>query len=233
MLELVAVETFYDLKQILFGLDLHLDAGEAVTLMGRNGMGKTTTIRSIMGFTPAKRGRILFDGREITCLPPHRIAQAGIGLAPEGRQIFHNLTVHENLVATAANRAGATKPWTIERIFALFPRLAERRGNMGGQLSGGEQQMLAIGRALMTNPKLLILDEATEGIAPIIREEIWNCLTALRDGGLSLLIVDKNVDALTALANRHYIIQKGHMIWTGGSDTLRKDPSICQRYLGV
>ncbi len=233
MLELSAVETFYDLKQALFGMEMSLGPGEAVTLMGRNGMGKTTTVHSIMGFTPARAGRIVFDGREITHLPPHRIARAGIGLVPEGRQIFPNLSVVENLVATAANRRRAASPWSVARICALFPRLAERRGNMGVQLSGGEQQMLAIGRALMTNPKLLILDEATEGIAPVIREEIWKCLAMLRDEGLSLLVIDKNIDALTALADRHYIMEKGKVVWHGPSAALLADRSICQRFLGI
>jgi branched-chain amino acid transport system ATP-binding protein len=233
MLELSAVATFYDLKQALFGVEMSLAIGEAVTLMGRNGMGKTTTVHSIMGFTPARAGRIVFDGREITRLRPHQIARAGIGLVPEGRQIFPNLSVMENLIATAANRRMVASPWSVPRIFALFPRLAERQGHMGSQLSGGEQQMLAIGRALMTNPKLLILDEATEGIAPVIREEIWKCLTALRDEGLSLLIIDKNIDALTALADRHYIMEKGKVVWHGPSAALLADPSICQRFLGI
>jgi branched-chain amino acid transport system ATP-binding protein len=233
MLELSAVCTFYDLKQALFGMELSLAAGEAVTLMGRNGMGKTTTVHSIMGFTPARSGRILFEGHDITRQPPHQIARAGIGLVPEGRQIFPNLTVLENLIATAANRRMVANPWTVGRIFSLFPRLAERRTNMGWQLSGGEQQMLAIGRALMTNPKLLILDEATEGIAPVIRDEIWACLKALRDDGLSLLLIDKNIDALTELADRHYIVQKGKVVWHGPSAALRADPAICLQYLGV
>ncbi|HZT51177.1 MAG TPA: ABC transporter ATP-binding protein [Stellaceae bacterium] len=233
MLELAGLCTFYDLKQALFGMELAIAAGEVVTLMGRNGAGKTTTVHSIMGFTPARRGRILFEGRDITHRLPHQIARAGIGLVPEGRQIFPNLTVLENLVATAANRRALDTPWTAPRIFELFPRLAERRAHMGRQLSGGEQQMLAIGRALMTNPKLLILDEATEGIAPLVREEIWRCLAALRADGLSLLVIDKNLDALTALADRHYIVQKGKVVWHGSSAELRADPSICIEYLGV
>ena len=177
--------------------------------MGRNGMGKTTTIRSILGLTPARAGTIRFAGREVRNLPSFRIAQLGIGLVPEGRQIFPNLTVRENLVAASGNRLGSPDPWTLEKIHALFPRLAERGTNMGNQLSGGEQQMLAIGRALMTNPKLLILDEATEGLAPLIREEIWNCLSMLKARGQSMLVIDKNVEHLTRIADRHYIIERG------------------------
>ena len=233
MLELHGVCTFYGLKQVLFGMEMSVAAGEAVSLIGRNGMGKTTTVHSVLGFTPARDGRILFEGRDITHLPPHRIAQSGIGLVPEGRQIFPNLTVHENLVATAANRSGTRSPWTLARIERLFPRLAERRSHMGSQLSGGEQQMLAIARALMINPKLLILDEATEGIAPVVGEEIWRCLRTLRHEGLALLIIDKDVQALTELADRHYIIQKGAVVWNGPSTVLRADPSIWQRYLAV
>ncbi|MGH7090113.1 MAG: ABC transporter ATP-binding protein [Stellaceae bacterium] len=233
MLELAQVSTFYGPKQALFGLDLAVAEREAVTLMGRNGAGTTTTVHTIMGFTPARRGRVLFDGQDITRRSPHRIARAGIAIVPEGRQIFPNLTVTENLIATAANRRAARSPWTIERIFELFPRLAERRRHMGGQLSGGEQQMLAIGRALMTNPKIVLLDEATEGIAPVVRDEIWRCLESLRRDGLSLLIIDKNIDALTAIADRHYIVQKGKVVWHGSSAELLAEPSICIEFLGV
>ena len=196
--EVDGIETCYGLSQVLFGLSLSIKAGEMVALMGRNGMGKTTTIRSIMGLTPARAGAIRFGGQEVRELPSYRIAQLGIGLVPEGRQIFPNLTVRENLVAASGNRLGNPDPWTLEKIHALFPRLAERGGNMGVTLSGGEQQMLAIGRALMTNPKLLILDEATEGLAPLIRDEIWNCLSMLKARGQSVLVIDKNVENLIA-----------------------------------
>jgi len=233
LLEVDAIDTFYGRSQVLFGMGLAIDAGEVVTLMGRNGMGKTTTIRSIMGLTPAARGAIRFRGSDIRSLPAYRVAKVGIGLVPEGRQIFPNLSVRENLVATAANRHGAGRPWTYERVVELFPRLAERANNMGNQLSGGEQQMLAVGRALMTNPHLLILDEATEGLAPLIRLEIWNCLDRLKQAGQSILVVDKNVDALTRLANRHYVIEKGRVVWQGDSAALLAAPDIQHRYLGI
>ena len=233
MLELIDVETFYGRKQVLFGVRLDLAKGSAASLIGRNGMGKTTTVRSIMGFTPARRGRIIFDGRDITRLASYQIARAGIGLVPEGRQIFPNLTVYENLVATAANRNDVPDPWTVPRIYEFFRRLAERHTNFGWQLSGGEQQMLAIGRALMTNPKLLVLDEATEGIAPIIRNEIWHCLRSLKNEGQSLLIIDKDIQALMRLADYHHILLKGKVVWSGQSSALIADPSIYQRFLGV
>jgi branched-chain amino acid transport system ATP-binding protein len=196
-------------------------------------MGKTTTIRSIMGLTTARSGAIRFGGQEVRTLPSYRIAKLGIGLVPEGRQIFPNLTVHENLVAAATNRLGASDPWTLEKIHALFPRLAERGQNMGNQLSGGEQQMLAIGRALMTNPRLLILDEATEGLAPLIREEIWNCLSMLKARGQSILVIDKNVDHLTRICDRHYVIERGRTVWTGNSEQLMAEPDLQHRYLGI
>ncbi|WP_300302563.1 ABC transporter ATP-binding protein [Ferrovibrio sp.] len=233
MLEVEAIDTFYGRSQVLFGMNLAIAAGEVVTLMGRNGMGKTTTIRSIMGLTPAARGKIRFRGEDIRSLPSYRVAKVGLGLVPEGRQIFPNLSVKENLIATAANRNGASQPWTYERVVELFPRLAERANNMGNQLSGGEQQMLAVGRALMTNPHLLILDEATEGLAPLIRLEIWNCLERLKQTGQSILVVDKNVEALTRLANRHYVIEKGRVVWQGDSEALRAAPDIRHRYLGI
>ncbi|MFC3677659.1 ABC transporter ATP-binding protein [Ferrovibrio xuzhouensis] len=233
LLEVDSIDTFYGRSQVLFGMGLAIDAGEVVTLMGRNGMGKTTTIRSIMGLTPASQGAIRFRGSDIRGLPSYRVAKVGIGLVPEGRQIFPNLSVRENLVATAANRRAADSPWTYERVIELFPRLAERAGNMGNQLSGGEQQMLAVGRALMTNPHLLILDEATEGLAPLIRLEIWNCLERLKQAGQSILVVDKNVDALTRLANRHYVIEKGRVVWQGDSAALLAAPDIQHRYLGI
>jgi branched-chain amino acid transport system ATP-binding protein len=222
----------YGQAQVLFDVTFSVAAGEVVTLIGRNGMGKTTTIRTLMGLLPARSGRATFEGRSIVGLPPYRVAQAGLGLVPEGRQIFPTLTVEENLVATAASRFGAAR-WDVARIFSVFPNLAERRRNMGHQLSGGEQQMLAIGRALMTNPKLLILDEATEGLAPMIRTEIWACLTRLKSEGQAILVVDKHLDALKRFADRHVVIEKGHVVWSGTSAALSADSSVRQRYLQV
>jgi branched-chain amino acid transport system ATP-binding protein len=233
LLELRDVETCYGLSQVLFGMSLAVTPGEVVTLMGRNGMGKTTTVRSIMGLTPAMRGTIRFATREIRALPSYQIAKLGIGLVPEGRQTFPNLTARENLIATAANRGRATEPWTLDKVCALFPRLAERVSNMASQLSGGEQQMLAIGRALMTNPRLLILDEATEGLAPLIRTEIWQCLARLKAAGQAILLIDKNVEALIRIADRHYLIERGKVVWTGSSSELAAAPAIQHRYLGV
>jgi branched-chain amino acid transport system ATP-binding protein len=233
LLELRDVETSYGLSRVLFGVSLAVAPGEVVSLMGRNGMGKTTTVRSIMGLTPAASGSIRFAGSEIRHLPAYRVAKLGIGLVPEGRQLFPNLTTRENLVATASNRGGAAEPWTLERVWALFPRLAERAGSMANLLSGGEQQMLAIGRALMTNPRLLILDEATEGLAPLIREEIWRCLAKLRAVGQSILLIDKNVGAITRIADRHYLIERGRIVWSGSSRELATSPDTAQRYLGV
>ena len=233
LLEIESIETCYGLSQVLFGLSLSVGSGEMVAMMGRNGMGKTTTIRSILGLTPARAGVIRFAGQEVRRFPSFRIAQLGIGLVPEGRQIFPNLTVRENLVAASANRAGSPDPWTIEKIHALFPRLAERGNNMGNTLSGGEQQMLAIGRALMTNPRLLILDEATEGLAPLIRDEIWRCLSMLKARGQSVLVIDKNIENLTAIADRHYIIERGRAVWSGTSEQLIAQPELQHRYLGV
>jgi len=233
LLEVEGLETCYGLSQVLFGLSLSINSGEMVALMGRNGMGKTTTIRSIMGLTPPRAGVVSFAGKPIRGLPAFRIAQLGIGLVPEGRQIFPNLNVRENLVAASANRLGANDPWTLDKVHALFPRLAERGGNMGNQLSGGEQQMLAIGRALMTNPRLLILDEATEGLAPLIREEIWNCLSMLKARGQSVLVIDKNVENLARIADRHYIIERGRAVWSGTSEQLIAEPDLQHRYLGI
>ena len=230
LLEVAGIETVYGLSQVLFGVSLSIAPGEMVTLMGRNGMGKTTTVRSIMGLTPARAGAIRFDGHDIRALPAYKIAKLGIGLVPEGRQIFPNLSVRENLVATAVARAGG---WTLEQVYDLFPRLAERAASMGNQLSGGEQQMLAVGRALMTNPRLLILDEATEGLAPLIRAEIWRCLARLKQTGLSVLVIDKNVGALTRVADRHFMIERGRVVWSGGSDALAAAPDVQHRYLGV
>jgi len=233
LLELRDVETCYGLSQVLFGMSLAVAPGEVVTLMGRNGMGKTTTVRSIMGLTPALRGTIRFAGREIRALPSYQVAKLGIGVVPEGRQTFPNLSARENLIATAANRGGAAEPWSLDKVCALFPRLAERISNMASQLSGGEQQMLAIGRALMTNPRLLILDEATEGLAPLIRAEIWQCLARLKAAGQSILLIDKNIEALIRIADRHYLIERGKVVWAGSSAELAAAPAIQHRYLGV
>jgi branched-chain amino acid transport system ATP-binding protein len=233
LLEIEGIETCYGLSQVLFGLSLSIRPGELISLMGRNGMGKTTTIRSIMGLTPARAGTIRFAGAEVRTLPSYRIAKLGIGLVPEGRQIFPNLTVRENLVAASANRLKSSDPWTLEKIHVLFPRLAERGANMGNTLSGGEQQMLAIGRVLMTNPKLLILDEATEGLAPLIREEIWNCLSMLKARGQSILVIDKNIAHLTRICDRHYMIERGRTVWSGTSEQLMAEPDLQHRYLGI
>jgi branched-chain amino acid transport system ATP-binding protein len=233
LLDVSGIETSYGLSRVLFGVSLQVKPGEMVSLLGRNGMGKTTTVRSIMGLTRAIAGAIRFSGTDIRDLPSYRIAKLGIGLVPEGRQVFPNLTARENLIATAANRAGAADPWTLEKVFALFPRLAARAGSMANLLSGGEQQMLAIGRALMTNPRLLVLDEATEGLAPLIRDEIWRCLEALRAGGQSILVIDKNVDALTRIADRHVIIERGRVMWTGSSSALKAAADVQHRYLGI
>ena len=233
MLHVDGLEACYGDSQVLFGIGFGLDAGEAVTLLGRNGMGKTTTIHTIMGLVPTRAGRVAFAGADLTGQPAYRIAQAGLGLVPEGRQIFPTLSVEENLIATAANRFGGAPRWTLKEVYGFFPRLAERRANSGKQLSGGEQQMLAIGRALMTNPKLLILDEATEGLAPLIREEIWTVLEKLKAEGQSILIVDKNIDALSRFADRHVVIEKGKVVWTGTSAELAADETVKQRYLSV
>jgi len=233
MLQLEAVETYYGDSQVLYGMELAVNAGEVVTLIGRNGMGKTTTVRSIMGMTAPRRGTITFDGKVISGRPSYKIAQSGIGLVPEGRQIFPNLSVRENLIATAANRSGSKDPWTLDKVLEMFPLLAARRRSMGTLLSGGEQQMLAVARALMTNPRLLILDEATEGLAPLVRADIWRCLEKLKQAGQSILVIDKNIDALTRIADRHYIIEKGRVVWTGDSQALRADKELQHKYLGV
>jgi branched-chain amino acid transport system ATP-binding protein len=230
MLELADIETSYGASQVLFGIGFKVQAGEVVTLLGRNGMGKTTTVRSIMGLIKPRAGTVRFEGQSLTGLPAYRVATAGIGLVPEGRQIFPNLTVRENLIATARPVAGG---WTLDKVHGYFPRLAERANNMGNQLSGGEQQMLAIGRALMTNPKLLVLDEATEGLAPLVRQEIWRCLAALKAEGQSILVIDKNLHALLKLADRHVVIEKGRVVWQGSSAELAAAPELQHRYLGV
>ena len=232
LLDVAGLAASYGHAKVLFDITFGIGEGEVVTLLGRNGMGKTTTIRSIMGLMRGTSGRIVFRRADISRRPPFRIAQAGIGLVPEGRQIFPTLSVEENLIATAATRDGRSR-WTLARIYELFPRLEERRANLGTQLSGGEQQMLAVGRALMTNPKLLILDEATEGLAPLIRQEIWSVLRQLKDEGQSILVVDKNVDALAAFADRHVVVEKGRVVWTGSSAQLRSDPTVKDNYLHV
>ncbi len=233
LLEVRGLEAAYGDSQVLFGVSFDVGRGEAVTLLGRNGMGKTTTISAIMGLLRARRGDILFDGAKLNGRPPFRVAQAGLGLVPEGRQIFPTLNVEENLVATAANRSGGAPRWNLPAIYDLFPKLAERRRNRGDQLSGGEQQMLAVGRALMTNPKLLILDEATEGLAPLVREEIWSCLKRLKADGQSILVVDKNLDQLTRFADRHVILEKGEVVWSGDSPALAATPDLKDRFLHV
>jgi branched-chain amino acid transport system ATP-binding protein len=233
LLEVEGLETAYGASQVLFGLSLEIRVGEVATLLGRNGMGKTTTVRSILGLTPPRGGAITFRGERIERRAADAIARAGIALVPEGRQIFPNLTVRENLVAFADNRCGARAPWNLERVYALFPRLQERAENMGNQLSGGEQQMLAIGRALMTNPHLLVLDEATEGLAPLIREEIWKCLANLKAAGQTILVIDKYVERLVRIADRHTIIERGRVAWQGSSAELDADRGLWHRYLGV
>jgi branched-chain amino acid transport system ATP-binding protein len=231
MLAVEQLRAGYGPTPVLFDIGFTVSAGEVVTLLGRNGMGKTTTIRAIMGLVQVSGGELRFEGRSLVALPSYRIAQCGLGLVPEGRQVFPTLTVRENLVATASTRFGAR--WTLQRVYALLPRLAERRSHLGNELSGGEQQMLSIGRALMTNPKLLILDEATEGLAPLIRAEIWQCIRLLRSDGQAILLVDKHLDALTKLADRHVVIEKGHVVWTGDSAALAADPTIRRRWLQV
>ncbi|MBW7902603.1 MAG: ABC transporter ATP-binding protein [Rhodocyclaceae bacterium] len=233
LLEVENLETFYGASQALFGVGLRIAPGEMVTLLGRNGMGKTTTVRSILGLVRARGGTVRFRGEAIHQRSADHIGRAGIGLVPEGRQIFPNLTVRENLVAWASNRSGTATPWTLDKVFAFFPRLAERQKNMGNQLSGGEQQMLAIGRVLMTNPHLVILDEATEGLAPLIREEIWCCLSRLKADGLAILTIDKYVRKLIAIADRHYILERGRIRWEGSSAELSGQPELWHRYLGV
>jgi len=237
MLELRAVETFYGSIQALFGMEMVLEAGKVTTLIGRNGMGKTTTVNSIMGIIPRKRGEIYFNGTRIDGRPSYEVAQEGIGLVPEGRQIFPNLSVRENLLATAANYASGGKEsggsWTFDKVLEFFPALSRRLDNMGNQLSGGEQQMLAIGRALMLNPSLLILDEATEGLAPLIRREIWVRLEQLKQTGLTILLIDKNIDDLSKIADKHYVIEKGRVVWEGSSSEMAVEDNLKSRYLGI
>lgn len=232
MLAVRALEARYGNTKVLYGVSFDVGAGQVVSLLGRNGMGKTTTVRSIMGLTPPSAGSVRLQGRELRGMPSHRIARAGAGLVPEGRQIFPNLSTLENLeVARPAQKPPGN--WDVERVFALFPRLAERRSSAGSQLSGGEQQMLAIGRALMTEPCLLILDEATEGLAPLVRAAIWQAIEALKNQGQSILLIDKNLDALLRIADRHYIMEKGQVVWHGNSQALNNNEELKNRYLGI
>jgi branched-chain amino acid transport system ATP-binding protein len=235
LLEVERLEVCYGASQVLFGPELQVQAGEAITLIGRNGMGKTTLLTTVIGLLRARAGTVRLDGADVTRRPAHERAQAGMAVVPEGRQIFPTLTVRENLVATARAhaRGGKGGAWTLEKVYGMFPRLKERERHLGTQLSGGEQQMLAIGRALMTNPRLLILDEATEGLAPLVREEIWRCLADIRRTGLALIVVDKNVEPLLRLADRHYLIEKGRTVWEGSSAALRQQPELLERYVGV
>jgi branched-chain amino acid transport system ATP-binding protein len=233
LLEVQDLQTAYGSSQVLFGVNWSVASGDVATLLGRNGMGKTTTVRSVLGLTPARTGRIRFLGESIESMPSDRIARMGMAVVPEGRQVFGNLSVRENLVAFAANRNASADPWTLERVLHLLPALVSRLHHMGDQLSGGEQQMVAIGRALMTNPHLLILDEATEGLAPLIREDIWRCLATLRDEGQTIVVIDKYVQRLLDLANHHTVLERGQVVWTGDSAALRADPERWQRYLGV
>lgn len=233
LLEVEGLETAYGRSQVLFGIDFFVGEGEVVGLMGRNGMGKTTTIRSIMGLTSPQRGKVRINGVDYQNQPAYRVARAGLAIVPEGRQVFRRLTVHEHLLMAAGQREGVGEPWTVKKVFALFPRLAERREHLGAQLSGGEQQMLAIGRALMTNPRLMLLDEATEGLAPLVRQEIWAAISALKAEGCAIVIVDKNLREVSRLAERMIILEKGRMAWSGNSSTLCSDAALQGRYLGV
>jgi len=233
LLEVHNLQSGYGSSQVLFGISLTIEAGGVSTLLGRNGMGKTTTVRAILGLTPAFAGMVRFCGEQVESYSPDRIARMGLAVVPEGRQIFPTLSVQENLMAFSANRNSSSSPWTLERVYHLFPRLAERHRQMGNQLSGGEQQMLAIGRALMTNPHLLVLDEATEGLAPLVREDIWRCLHTLRDEGQSILVIDKYVQKLVKLADQHTIIERGQVVWQGASAELEADHGLWHRYVGV
>ena len=233
MLRVEGLQAAYGASQVLFDVGLTIDEGEVVTLLGRNGMGKTTTVRTIMGLLPPRAGAVEFRGTSVAGLPPERIARLGAGLVPEGRQVFPTLTVRENLTATAANRLGRANPWTLKRITELFPRLGERAGQFAGTLSGGEQQMLAVGRALMTNPALLILDEATEGLAPVIRAEIWHVVERLKAEGQAILLIDKNLGVLKRIADRHVIIEKGRTVWQGGGADLDRDATRVRGWVGV
>ena len=233
LLEVKEINSAYGASQVLFGVSLEVRAREVVTLIGRNGMGKSTTVKTIMGMLAPSSGSVRMAGIDLGGQPSYKVARSGIGLVPEGRHVFPNLSVRENLIATAQNRHKVAQPWTLDTVYQMFPRLNERERNLGANLSGGEQQMLAIGRALMTNPRLLILDEATEGLAPLIRAEIWNCLQRLKDAGLALIVIDKNIGPLLRLADRHYVVEKGRVVWSGTSDTLRANPQVLHEYVGV
>ena len=233
LLQIENLQAAYGRSQVLFGVNLEVYSGTVVSLLGRNGMGKTTTIRSLLGITQASSGRVRFSGQEVQQWPAYRISRLGIGLVPEGRQIFPLLTVRENLIATAANRHNLSSTWDLRKVYDLFPMLQNRRDQLGKSLSGGEQQMLAIGRALMTNPKLLILDEATEGLAPLIRDEIWGVLESLKEQGQSILLIDKNLDQLMRLVDQHFLMERGRIVWEGTSKELRQNPELIRRYLGV
>jgi branched-chain amino acid transport system ATP-binding protein len=233
LLSISDLQTSYGTSQVLFGVSFEVSAGQCVTLIGRNGMGKSTTINTIMGWVPPRSGTVHFAGQDITGRAPYQVAKAGIGLVPEGRRIFPTLTVKENLVATATQRSQRGNPWSIDKIYQMFPRLKERERNLGSNLSGGEQQMLAIGRALLTNPTLLILDEATEGLAPVIRAEIWKSLENLKASGLALIVIDKNIGPLLRVGDHHYIVEKGRIVWDGASAELRSQPELLREYVGV
>ena len=233
MLKVSEICTFYGASQALFGVSITVEEGEVVSLLGKNGMGKTTTVHSIMGITPISSGEVLFQNKRIDDMPSFKVSRSGIGLVPEGRQIFPNLSVIENLIATSANRSANPNPWTIETVLQMFPQLKSRLNSMGNLLSGGEQQMLAIGRALMTNPKLLILDEATEGLAPMVRQEIWACIERLKKEGIAILIIDKNIRDLTRISDKHFIIEKGQVTWNGSSDQLLLQQDMLEEKLGV
>lgn len=233
MLKVSEICTFYGASQALFGVSITVEEGEVVSLLGKNGMGKTTTVHSIMGITPISSGQVLFQNKKINGMPSFKVSRSGIGLVPEGRQIFPNLSVIENLIATSANRSANPNPWTTESVLQMFPQLKSRLNSMGNLLSGGEQQMLAIGRALMTNPKLLILDEATEGLAPMVRQEIWACIEKLKKEGIAILIIDKNIRDLTRIADKHFIIEKGQVTWNGSSDQLLQQQDMLVEKLGV
>ena len=233
MLRVSEICTFYGASQALFGVSITVEEGEVVSLLGKNGMGKTTTVHSIMGITPISSGEVLFENKKIDDMPSFKVSRSGIGLVPEGRQIFPNLSVIENLIATSANRSANPNPWTTESVLQMFPQLKSRLNSMGNLLSGGEQQMLAIGRALMTNPKLLILDEATEGLAPMVRQEIWACIERLKKEGIAILIIDKNIRDLTRISDKHFIIEKGQVTWNGSSDQLLLQQDMLEEKLGV
>ena len=233
MLKVSEICTFYGASQALFGVSITVEEGEVVSLLGKNGMGKTTTVHSIMGITPISSGEVLFQNKRIDDMPSFKVSRSGIGLVPEGRQIFPNLSVIENLIATSANRSANPNPWTTESVLQMFPQLKSRLNSMGNLLSGGEQQMLAIGRALMTNPKLLILDEATEGLAPMVRQEIWACIERLKKEGIAILIIDKNIRDLTRISDKHFIIEKGQVTWNGSSDQLLLQQDMLEEKLGV